>query len=122
MLDISMAVKFSIQSGPVPCLLGDVAALHGRYRAKHWDFLVIFEDKVAREMGGFLSRCDPAKDLVLCTGELGRVLGSVTVDVSDPDLPDSWAHLRRFILDESLAGQGLGKLMLDGIVTFARDA
>ena len=73
-------------------------------------------------MGGFLSRCDPAKDLVFWTGDPGRVLGSVTVDVSDPDLPDGWAHLRRFILDESLAGQGLSKFMLDGIVTFARDA
>ena len=73
-------------------------------------------------MGGFLSRYDPAKDLVLWTGEPGRVFGSVTVDGSDPELPDSWAHLRWFILDESLAGQGLGKLMIDRIVTFARDA
>ena len=45
-------------------------------------------------MGGFLSRYDPAKDLVLWTGEPGRVFGSVTVDGSDPELPDSWAHLR----------------------------
>ena len=122
MLGMSMAAKFSIQSRPIPGFLGDVAALNGRYCAKHWDFPVIFEDKVARKMRGFLGRCDPAKDLVVWTDEPGLVLGSVTVDVSDPDLPGGWAHWRRFILDESLAGQGLSKLMLDGIVTFARDA
>ncbi len=35
MLGISMAAKFSIQSGLIPGLLRDVAALHGRYYAEH---------------------------------------------------------------------------------------
>jgi hypothetical protein len=87
MLDISMAAKFSIQSGPIPGLLGDVAALHGRYYAEHLDFPVVFEDKFAREMGEFLSRYAPAKDLVLWTGEPGQVFGFVTVDGSAPELP-----------------------------------
>ncbi|MBT5495906.1 MAG: GNAT family N-acetyltransferase [Alphaproteobacteria bacterium] len=116
-----MAAKFSIQSGPTPGLLGDVAALHGRYYAEHWDFPVAFEDKVAREMGGFLCRYDPAKDLVLWTGDPNRVLGTITLDGSDPELLDGWAHLRWFILHESLAGQGLGKVMIDRVVAFARD-
>lgn len=117
---MDMATK--VQSGPVPGLLGDVAALHGRYYAKHWDFPVVFEDKVAREMGEFLCRYDSKKDLVLWIGDSNRMLGSITLDGSDPELANGWAHLRWFILDESLAGQGLGKVMIDRIVAFARDA
>jgi RimJ/RimL family protein N-acetyltransferase len=117
-----MGAESKIQAGPTPGLLGDVTALHGRYYAVHWGFPVSFEDKVAREMGGFLCRYDPLKDLVLWTGEPNRVLGSITLDGSDPELPNGWAHLRWFILDESLAGRGLGKVMIDRVVAFARDA
>ena len=109
-------------TGPSPGLLGDVAALHGRYYAAHWDFPVMFEDKVAREMGAFLQRYDPARDLVLRVEERDRVLGSITIDGSDPELADGQAHLRWFILHESLAGQGLGKRLIDTALQFARDA
>lgn len=72
-------------------------------------------------MGGFLCRYDPARDLELWTGDPNRVLGTITLDGSDPELPDGWAHLRWFILHESLAGHGLGKVMIDRVVAFARD-
>ena len=54
-----------INAGPVPGLLGDVAALNGQYYSEHWGFSVFFEKKVAKEMGEYLSRYDAAKDLVL---------------------------------------------------------
>jgi len=111
-----------VQSGPTPGLLGDAAALHGRYYAEHWGSPTVFEDKVAREMDGFLCRYDSMKDPVLWTGDPSRVLGTITLDGSDPELPDGWAHLRWFILDETLAGQRLGKVMIDRVVAFARYA
>ena len=84
-----MAAKFSIQSGPKPGLFGDVAALRGRYYAEYLDFPVAFEEKVAREMIVLLCRYDPAKDLVLLTSDLNRVLGAITLYDSDPELLDS---------------------------------
>ena len=112
----------TITVGPMPGLLGDVAAMHGRYYARDWGFPVYFEAKVAREMGEFLLRYDPARDLVSSVSEDGRILGSVTMDGSDPDAATGQGHLRWFILDESLAGQGLGKRLLGDAVYFARDA
>ena len=111
-----------INAGPVPGLLGDVAALHERYYAEHCGFPVFFEDKVAREMGEYLSRYDAAKVLVLWCGDHGRVTGSNTIDGSDPKLASGQAHLRWFILHDSLAGQGLGGRMMRQFLQFSRNA
>ena len=94
-----------INAGPVPGLLGDLAALHGRNSAEHWGFPVLFEDKVAREMGEYLPRYDAAKDLVLWGGGRDRVTRSITIDGSDPALAFGQGHLRWFILHDSLAWQ-----------------
>lgn len=111
-----------INAGPVPGLLGDVAALHGRYYAELCGFPVFFEDKVAREMGEYLSRYDAAKVLVLWCGDHDRVTGSNTIDGSDPKLASGQAHLRWFILHDSLAGQGLGGRMMRQSLQFSRNA
>ncbi len=115
-----MEKGYTITAGPLPGLLGDVAALHGRYYARDWGFPTYFEAKVAREMGDFLQRYDTSRDRVLSVSGNGRVLGSITLDSSDPDAQDGQAHLRWFILDEALAGQGLGKQLLGDVIAFAR--
>ena len=48
-----------VQFGPVPGLLGDIAALYDRSYSQYWNFPIFFEAKVFREMGGFLSRYGP---------------------------------------------------------------
>ena len=73
-----------INAGLVPGLLGDLAALHGRNYAEHWGFPVLFEDKVAREMGEYLSRYDAAKD---------HVYGAGTATASQARLPSMAAIL-----------------------------
>ena len=115
-----MEKGYTITAGPLPGLLGDVAALHGRYYARDWGFPTYFEAKVAREMGDFLQRYDTSRDRVLSVSGNGRVLGSITLDSSDPDAQDGQAHLLWFILDEALAGQGLGKQLLGDVIAFAR--
>ena len=73
-------------------------------------------------MGEYLSRYDAAKDLVLWIGDRDRVTGSITIDGSDPALASGQAHLRWFILHESLAGQGLGGRMIRQSLEFSRNA
>ena len=78
-----------INAGLVPGLFGDLAALHGRNYAEHYGFPVLFEDKVAREMGEYLSRYDAAKDHVYglgtATASLTR-LPSVAATLSSPSV------------------------------------
>lgn len=100
-----------------PGAIGDIAALHARHYAASHGFGAFFEAKVARELGDFLLRFDPARDLFRCATGGGRVLGSLVLDCGED--PAS-AHLRWFIMDPALRGQGLGRRWLDEAVIQAR--
>jgi GNAT superfamily N-acetyltransferase len=101
----------------VPGAIGDIAALHARHYAASHGFGAVFEAKVARELGEFLARHDPARDLFRCVvaedgAENGAVRGSIALDGGEAGLPAGTAHLRWFILDASLRGTGLGRQLL----------
>lgn len=100
-----------------PGAIGDIAALHARHYAASHGFGAFFEAKVARELGEFLLRLDPARDLFRCAVAEGRVLGSLVLDCGED--PAS-AHLRWFIMDPALRGQGLGRRWLGEAIDQAR--
>lgn len=103
-----------------PGVVGGIAALHARFYAESHGFGVFFETKVATELGGFLGRFDPARDLFRCAlDEDGRVLGSIALDAGDVS-PDGLWHLRWFILDAALRGRGLGRDWLSACIAQAR--
>ena len=93
-----MPVRFRASLATWRCFMGGILPGIGA-------FPVLFEDKVAREMGEYLPRYDAAKDLVLWGGDRERVTRSITIDGSDPALASGQAHLRWFILHDSLARQ-----------------
>ncbi len=103
-----------------PGLLGDVVALQARYYAEAWGFGPFFEAKLARELAEFAGRYDPRQDLILSTSEDGRTTGSITVDGSDPAPPGGLLHLRWFILGEGARGRGVGGLLIEESLRFAR--
>jgi len=112
-----------LESGWVPGAIGDIAALHARHYAASHGFGAVFEAKVARELGEFLARLDPARDLfraVLAAD--GQVLGSIALDGGEAGLPPGTAHLRWFILDAALRGSGLGRRLLAETLDHARAA
>nr|WP_207191625.1 GNAT family N-acetyltransferase [Paracraurococcus ruber] len=112
-----------MEPGWVPGAIGDIAALHARHYAASHGFGAVFEAKVARELGEFLARLDPAGDLFRCVvGAEGRVLGSIALDAGEAGLPPRTAHLRWFILDASLRGAGLGRRLLAETLAHARAA
>lgn len=111
-----------VMAGPRPGLIGDVAALHGRYYAANWDFPVYFEAKVASEMAAFFSRFDAARDIVLSVdGADGRIAAAITLDVTDPALPKGQGHLRWFIVSDELRGRGLGRRLIGDVLAGARE-
>jgi GNAT superfamily N-acetyltransferase len=103
-----------------PGLIGDVVAIHARYYAEAWGFGRSFEAKVAAELAAFSLRYDPSQDLILSARDGDRTMGSVTIDGSDPALAGGSVHLRWFILDAGARGRGLGHLLLEESLAFAR--
>ena len=108
----------TIRVGYAPGLIGRVSELHGQYYHQHWGFGLEFEAKVASELAAFLQRYDAARDCIWSALEGDRIQAAITIDGIAANTHG--AHLRWFIVSESLHGRGVGKLLLDGAVAFAR--
>lgn len=91
-----------------PGLVGDIAALHARHYAASHGFDAVFETKVARELGEFLTKPPRPGDFFRAVEREGRALGSIALE----DEGHGLGHLRWFILDGSLRGSGLGRRLL----------
>ncbi|MCO5399439.1 helix-turn-helix domain-containing GNAT family N-acetyltransferase [Ralstonia soli] len=104
-----------IVQGYVPGCIGDIVSLHGRFYAEHWGFGVFFERRVAKELADFAqSLPDANKALWLCV-ENGRCLASLAIDGNSHYRA---AHLRWFIVDDSLRGTGVGRKLMSEAMRF----
>jgi GNAT superfamily N-acetyltransferase len=108
--------------GYAPGALGRVVALHARQYGRSHGFGLFFEAKVARELGDFLLRFDAAHDFFRTVSVGGETMGSIAIDGGEAksDPTGVVAHLRWFILDESLRGRGLGRRLLEDALGFCR--
>ncbi|BAN24685.1 bifunctional helix-turn-helix transcriptional regulator/GNAT family N-acetyltransferase [Caballeronia insecticola] len=104
-----------IVEGYRPGCIGDIASLHARFYAHHAGFGVYFERKVATELAAFAEGLPaPGKALWLVV-EGERTLGSLAID---GDLDTRIAHLRWFIIDDSLRGSGTGRQLMSRAMEF----
>ncbi|WP_258129925.1 bifunctional helix-turn-helix transcriptional regulator/GNAT family N-acetyltransferase [Achromobacter anxifer] len=104
-----------IRAGYLPGCIGDVASLHARYYAQASGFGVYFERKVASELAEFAEGLPAAGKNMWLYVDNGRTLASIVID---GDLAARQAHLRWFIVDESLRGMGVGRALLDRAMDF----
>jgi GNAT superfamily N-acetyltransferase len=104
--------------GYVPGAIGRITELHATYYAKHWEFGLFFEAKVATEMSEFLSRFDDRRDGFWTTCLDGRVEGSIAIDGIKAE--SEGAHLRWFITSSRLKGRGCGNTLMKAAVDFCR--
>lgn len=103
-----------------PGAIAATIALHMAYYAPAWGFGAAFEAKLAREMGAFHARYDPARDLFLTAfDQSGDLLGTITIDAVAAE--DDGAHLRWFIVAPSMRGRGLGKELMRRAEAFLRE-
>ena len=102
-----------------PGALAEVVALHVRYYAPAWGLGRPFESTVAEQMGAFMARLDPARDLFLCAYDAaGALQASITIDGLHG--ADQGGRLRWFIASEACRGTGLGRHMLERALAFCR--
>ncbi|MEW5424179.1 GNAT family N-acetyltransferase [Amorphus sp. 3PC139-8] len=105
-----------------PGALAATIALHMAYYAPTWGFGAAFESALAREMGDFMARLDPARDLFLTAYDReNHLVGTITVD--GENATDDGARVRWFVVSEAARGHGLGKRLMAEAIHFlhARD-
>jgi GNAT superfamily N-acetyltransferase len=110
----------TLHTGYLPGIIGRVAELHGTYYHRTVNFGQFFEAKVATGLAEFTARLDrPCNRLwsaVEATEAGPRIVASVAID--GEDLGNNLAHLRWFIVDDSIQGRGIGKQLLQQAMAF----
>ena len=109
---------FRIENGYIPGSIGRIAELHGTYYHAHWGFGLYFEAKVATELSEFLQRYDKNSDGFWIATVNGRVEGSVIIDGIHAE--NKGAHLRWFIISDTLRGKGVGRKILNRAFDFCK--
>lgn len=98
--------------------LGRVLLLHGELYAREEGFDLTFEGYVARTLGHFATPLDPARERMWLAEEGSQLVGCVAVIRHS----DEAAQLRWLLVDPSCRGRGLGRRLVDEVVSFARAA
>ena len=110
--------KSRIESGYKPGSIGRIAELHGTYYHVHWGFGLYFEAKVATELSEFLQRYNKNSDGFWIAIENDRIEGSVVIDGIHAG--NEGAHLRWFIISDTLRGKGVGRKLIKRAIDFCK--
>lgn len=112
------STSISIVAGYQAGLIGKTALMHATYYHRAFGFGQFFESRVASDLVPFCARLDHPKSNFWTAQRNGRILGTIAID--GEDLGPGIAHLRWFILDPSLRGQGIGQKLLSTAIDFCR--
>jgi len=105
-----------IAEGYRTTLLARVVEMHAHYYSGLVGFGLPFETKVASELADFMTRLDAPKNGIWHVASGGRISASIAID--GEDLEGDVAHLRWFIVEDTLRGTGIGKRLLDAAIAF----
>jgi DNA-binding MarR family transcriptional regulator/GNAT superfamily N-acetyltransferase len=110
------AAPVEIRTGYRPGLIARITQMHIDYYARTAGYGQRFETVVATGLAEFCNRLDHPDNAVWTVMRGGRILGSIAID--GEDLGDGIAHLRWFILDDSLRGSGFGRQLMAQALAF----
>jgi GNAT superfamily N-acetyltransferase len=96
--------------------LGMITHFHGKYYADKYGYSNVFEALVAKDFSDYILNFEEGKDIFYVVEKDGVVMGSLALQ----HRTDVSAQLRFFYLDSSLRGIGLGKKLMNYILSFAR--
>jgi GNAT superfamily N-acetyltransferase len=108
--------EITFGSGRRGDLAKEITDLHMSFYEKASGFDHLFEQVVHSGLGEFLSRLTNSRNQIWHLRNQEGLLGSIAID--GEDLGPGIAHLRWFIVDQRLAGQGWGKKLLSQAVDF----
>ncbi len=118
------AAHVEIQCGYRPGLIAGITRMHIEYYSRSAGFGQRFEAVVAAGLADFCNRLEHPDNAVWTIGRGDRLLGSIAIDGQDlnrrgaQDDGTDIAHLRWFILDDSLRGLGFGRRLMAEALAF----
>ena len=112
MTGAAVTLRSALRAGDI----GHVVQRHGLiYAAEHgWDHR--FEAYVAGPLSEFALHHDPARERLWLAELAGRIVGSIAIVDGGADA----AQLRWFLVEPDCRGMGVGRLLLDEALAFAR--
>jgi GNAT superfamily N-acetyltransferase len=105
-----------ISNGYKAGLIGAITKLHAEYYAQTVGFGSAFEAVVATGLAEFIPRLSNDKNQIWHIHEGETLRASIAID--GEHLGKNKAHLRWFIVDESLQGKGIGAKLLKTAINF----
>jgi DNA-binding MarR family transcriptional regulator/N-acetylglutamate synthase-like GNAT family acetyltransferase len=108
--------EVSIHEGYRPGLIGAIAGYHGTIHNKLAGLGAIFEGIVAAGMAEFMPREENSVNKTWYAEQGGKIVGGITID--GEDLGNNIAHLRWFIIDNTLQSAGLGSKLFQKTMDF----
>ena len=112
-------IEITIHEGYRPGLIGAIAGYHGVIHNQIADLGAIFEGLVATGMSEFMPRVENNANQTWYAEQGGRIIGGITID--GEDLGNNIAHLRWFIIDNTLQSAGLGSKLIRKAIDFCDD-
>lgn len=108
-----------IINGYRPGLLGRCLEMHLQYYSRAVGFGVSFEAQLATGLGELLDRLDSPRNEVWVVTNGTKIYGTIFID--GEGLGENKAHLRAFIVDDTLRGRGFGRKLVEKAMAFADD-
>jgi len=108
--------EVNINEGYRPGLIGAIAGYHGTIHNKLAGLGAIFEGIVAAGMAEFMPRAENSVNKTWYAEQDGRIVGGITID--GEGLGNNIAHLRWFIIDDTLQSAGLGSRLFKKTMDF----
>ena len=105
-----------IISGYRPGIIGRIVEMHATFYARHAGFGRFFEAQVAGGLAGFAGRLDNAHNGLWAAVTGDRIVGAIVID--GQDLGPGIAHLRWFIVDDTIRGGGTGRRLISAAMAF----
>jgi len=109
----------AITSGYRPGLLGRCLEMHMQYYSRAVGFGGTFEAQLATGLGELLNRLDSPRSEVWVVTDGTKICGTVFID--GEGLGEGKAHLRAFIVDDTLRGRGWGRKLIGKAISFVDD-
>ncbi|MGA9615845.1 MAG: helix-turn-helix domain-containing GNAT family N-acetyltransferase [Serratia proteamaculans] len=110
------APAIEIVSGYLPGFTGRTLEMHMQYYSRTVGFGAFFEAAVGAALADLTGRLSHPLNQTWSALSGKRIVGSVSID--GETLGENRAHLRTFIIDDSVRGSGVGRQLLNRAVSF----